>query len=177
MPDHSGPLSREDLSERFQAQEGQARAAPATPSPVDRFGGKLYLVLLDDKTHPSIKGGRSLWGLTEELSYMPSNGTDVIRVPKGFVTDLASIPRPFWVLLPPDGPWTKAAVIHDFLYYTGGTGVWNHHPSGNTRKTPYTRAEADWILRDAMQDRGVGGFSREIIYLAVRVGGGAGWGH
>lgn len=29
----------------------------------DRFGGRLVLVLLDNKFSPAIKGGRSLWGL------------------------------------------------------------------------------------------------------------------
>jgi hypothetical protein len=115
--------------------------------------------------------------LTRTITYTPSNGTDSITVPKGFVTDLASIPRWAWDILPPDGPWAKAAVIHDFLYYTHGTGVWDKHPSTLTRSQPYTRAEADWILRDAMRDRCVGVMSRNIIYLAVRVGGEGGWGH
>jgi hypothetical protein len=143
---------------------------------VDRFSGKLVLVLLDDKEHPSIKGGRSLWGLEKPLSYQPAGTADQITVPPGFVTDLASIPRWAWTLLPPDGPWVKAAVIHDFLYQTKGTGVWKGHPSGNTRPAPYTRAEADGILREAMADRQVGPVARNLIWAAVRVGGGGGWG-
>lgn len=171
--------TREELSGRIAAdlrekEEGfELKALDEYPA---GFGGKLYLVLLDDKTHPSIRGGRSLWGVTRDVSYKPSNGTDVIVVPPGFVTDLASIPRPFWTLLPPDGPWVKAAVIHDFLYYTDGTGVWKKHPKMITRAAPYTRAEADWILRDAMRDRGVDVFRRNLIWLAVRIGGRFGWG-
>ncbi|HEX2815974.1 MAG TPA: DUF1353 domain-containing protein [Phenylobacterium sp.] len=143
---------------------------------VDRFSGKLVLVLLDDKDHPSIKGGRSLWGVEKPLSYRPNGTTDEITVPPGFVTDLASIPRWAWSVLPPDGPWVKAAVIHDFLYQTKGTGVWKGHPSGNSRPQPYTRAESDGILREAMEDRGVGPTARNIIWAAVRVGGSGGWG-
>lgn len=143
---------------------------------VERFSGKLVLVLLDDKDHPSIRGGRSLWAVERPLSYRPSGADYEISVPPGFVTDLASIPRLSWSLLPPDGPWAKAAVIHDFLYKTKGTGVWKGHPSGNTRPEPYTRAEADGILREAMQDRGVDVVRRNIIWAAVRLGGAGGWG-
>ena len=142
----------------------------------ERFGGKLVLVLLDDKDHPSTRGGRSLWAVERPIAYRAGSEEDLITVPPGFVTDLASIPRWAWTLLPPDGPWVKAAVIHDFLYRTHGTGVWKGHPAGITRPQPYTRAEADGILREAMADRGVGAFARNIIWTAVRVGGSAGWG-
>ena len=85
----------------------------------------------------------------------------MITAPKGCVTDLASIPRPCWILLPPDGPWVKAAIIHDYLYATQGTGQLppgvpgSKQPKGITRPTPYTRSESDWILRDALRNRGV----------------------
>lgn len=142
----------------------------------ERFGGKLVLVLLDDKDHPSTRGGRSLWAVERAIAYRAGSSEDLITVPPGFVTDLASIPRWAWTLLPPDGPWVKAAVIHDFLYRTHGTGVWKGHPSGIARPQPYSRAEADGILREAMADRGVGPVARGIIWAAVRVGGSAGWG-
>jgi hypothetical protein len=153
-------------------------AAPrdAPPGWVNRFGGKLVLVLLDNKYTPSIKKGRSLWGLHNPLTYRPSDAEHTITVPRGFVTDLASIPRWGWILLPPDGPWVKGAVIHDFLYATRGTGTWKSHPSGNTRTEPYTRAEVDWILRDALENRGVDAIRRNIIWAAVRIGGAGGWG-
>lgn len=147
---------------------------------VNRFGGKLVLVLLDNKYTPSVRGGRSLWGMYETLSYQPGNDVHVITVPKGCVTDLTSIPRPFWVLLPPDGPWVKAAVIHDYLYATQGTGQLprgvpgSKQPVGITRE-PYSRAESDWILRDALANRGVDVLRRNLIWLAVRFGGGGAW--
>jgi hypothetical protein len=159
---------------------GTQKVDPAPPGApagwVNRFGGKLVLVLLDNKYTPSIKKGRSLWGLQRPLGYRPSNAEYEIAVPAGFVTDMASIPRWGWIILPPDGPWVKGAVIHDFLYATHGTGVWKNHPSGNTRAEPYTRAEADWILRDALENRGVDIIRRNIIWVAVRMGGAGGWG-
>lgn len=148
---------------------------------VNRFGGKLVLVLLDNKYTPSVRGGRSLWALHDPLSYQPSNDTHVITAPKGCVTDLASIPRPFWILLPPDGPWVKAAIIHDYLYATQGTGQLppgvpgSKQPKGITRPTPYTRSESDWILRDALRNRGVDVVRRNLIWAGVRIGGARGW--
>ncbi|MEP9351258.1 DUF1353 domain-containing protein [Xanthobacter sp. KR7-225] len=149
----------------------------APPGWVNRFGGKLVLVLLDNKYAPSIRNGRSLWALRDDLSYRPSNGDDVITVRKGSVTDLTSVPRLAWMLIPPDGPWVKAAVVHDYLYRTRGTGIIWNQPSSHTRATPYSRAEADWILRDALENRGVGWLRRNIIWAAVRVGGCRSWGH
>lgn len=145
------------------------------PGGTDKFGGKLFLVLLDNKFAPSIKKGRSLWALSQTLAYMPGNGPHVITVPKGFVTDLASIPRWAWVLLPPDGPWVKAAIVHDFLYATGGTGIWKKHSTSIAPPIEYSRKDADLILREAMENRGVGPFKRAIIYAAVRFGGAGGW--
>ena len=147
---------------------------------MSRFRGKLVLVLLDNKLKPAIRGGRSLWGVQRDLEYRTApdgeGGEDeLITVPAGFVTDLASVPRPVWSVYPPDGPWAKAAIIHDFLYATRGTGRW-HRRMGITRAAPYTRAEADAILREGMEDRGVGRFERTVIWLAVRLGGGRGWG-
>jgi hypothetical protein len=158
------------------AKAAGPRITDGPPGWTDRFGGKLVLVLLDNKYTPSIKKGRSLWGLHDPLAYRPGDMAETITVPAGFVTDLASIPRWAWNLLPPDGPWVKGAIIHDFLYATRGTGVWKRHPAAITRSTPYSRAEADEILREALENRGVDWLRRNIIWAAVRLGGGGGWG-
>ena len=83
----------------------------------------------------------------------------VITVPEGFVTDLASIPRVFYISTPPIGNYDLAAVVHDFLYSAQIT----------------TRAQADGLFRQAMQDCGVGRYTRTKMYLAVRLFGGAIW--
>lgn len=142
----------------------------------DRFDGKLVLVLLDNKVAPAIKAGRSLWGLQRDLSYRTGESNDKITVPAGFVTDLASIPRWCWIILPPDGPWVKAAIIHDFLYATSGKGHWKRRTDGRARAAPYSRKEADAIFKEALENRGVDKFRRSILWAAVRIGGAKGWG-
>ena len=83
-----------------------------------------------------------------------------VQVPEGFVTDLASIPWPLWSAgLRPDGQYAFAAIIHDFLYWTQST----------------KRAEADDILKLAMQDLRVSPAVIETIFVGVRAGGEAAW--
>lgn len=75
---------------------------------MSRFAGKLVLVLLDDKDHPSTKAGRSLWAVQRSLSYQTgADPNEIITVPAGFATDLAPIPRAVWSFYPPDGPWVQ----------------------------------------------------------------------
>ena len=58
------------------------------------------------------------WTLVEDFKEeveVPEKGLVEIIVPKGFRTDLASVPRPFWSIIPPMGRYSQAAVIHDYL--------------------------------------------------------------
>jgi hypothetical protein len=63
------------------------------------------------------KVGNNLWQLTEDY-VMVVNGKEY-RVPKGYLTDLASIPYPFSLAFPkdPSKGYSKAAILHD-SYYT-----------------------------------------------------------
>ncbi|EBH4413765.1 DUF1353 domain-containing protein, partial [Salmonella enterica] len=79
--------------------------------------------------------------------------SDVIEVPAGFITDLATIPRIFWILLPPDGKYAKAAIIHDWMY-------------DNALRT---KKEADLIFLDGMTVLDVLKWKRTIMYWAVRL--------
>ena len=99
-----------------------------------------------------------LWVLLQAFSYTRESG-EVITAPAGMLTDLASIPRVAWDLLPPFGKYTGAAIIHDFLY----------------QNQPCTREEADGILAEAMDVEGVEHVVREMIYQAVRIGGQEAW--
>jgi len=65
----------------------------------------------------------------------------------------------FWALLPEDGLYTPAAVIHDWLYKTHLVN----------------RAEADRIFLEIMERDGVPRWKRLAMYWAVRIFGGAAW--
>ena len=55
---------------------------------------------------------KQYWKLTDTLVYRSLAG-DTYRVPKGFIHDFASIPRIFWPILSPTGPYSRSAVLHD----------------------------------------------------------------
>lgn len=86
-----------------------------------------------------------------------------VHVKAGFVTDFASVPRIFRIIIPKLGRYNKAAVIHDAIYQNVIAGH------------KFIRAQADSIFRDGMIDLGVARWKVNIMYWAVRVGGGMAW--
>lgn len=91
-----------------------------------------------------------------EFYYDKPNGKRVvISIPKGFVTDLASVPRLFWSIFPPNGEYSKAAIVHDFIY--------------RTRTLLISRKEADAIFLEGMKVLKVPAWRRYAIWLAVRL--------
>jgi hypothetical protein len=100
--------------------------------------------------------------LLKPISWHPPAGQESlphVEVPKGFVTDLASIPRIFWSLLQPAGEYAYAAIIHDYLYWM--------------QKIP--REKADLVFRLAMEDFKINAATVIVIYNAVRLGGEPAW--
>lgn len=89
-----------------------------------------------------------------------------VVVPRGFITDLASIPRPLRNLLDVTGSSREPAVLHDYLY------CHQRDADGN----PVTRAWADGLFRRALADRGVSAVTRNLYWSGVRVGGWLYWG-
>lgn len=99
------------------------------------------------------------WFLTRPLDYEIRNTGLTVTVPAGFVTDFASIPRPFWSFLPPWGKYGAPSVVHDFLY-------WDQR---------CTRDQADRIFLLAMEESDVSSFRKFLIHRAVAWGGGFSW--
>lgn len=102
-------------------------------------------------------------GLTIELS-----NKDIIVIPDGFIWDLSSVPRFLWGLLPPDGDFELASLIHDFLYKTPALGysrkfsddemlIWSKAVSGTQNK---------WSFRN---------LDNQLRYIAVRIFGNIIW--
>ncbi|MEA3192449.1 MAG: hypothetical protein QOD26_782 [Betaproteobacteria bacterium] len=96
----------------------------------------------------------------EEMEYIIGKTNDRIIVPKGFVTDFASIPQPLWSFgLTPHGQYSRAAVIHDFLYWAQGC----------------TKEQADRLMVVAMKESNVGSFDETVIYDGLYIGGKPAW--
>lgn len=96
--------------------------------------------------------------LTHSLKYRLGDGLQV-RVPAGFVSDYATIPRFLWSVLPPHGYVKKAAVIHDYLY----------------TRSDIPRVISDSVFLAAMRDCKVAPISRWLMFRAVRWFGWAFW--
>jgi hypothetical protein len=155
---------------------------------VSRFTSHLGLRLLEySNGRALVSSGMVLWAHTEPLAWEVGavGSGEFITVPAFYaegltdaqlwlletrravapgVTDLASIPPAFRWLLAPNGPFTKAACLHDYLYKT--RGMWGR----------YGREACDRIFLEAMLATGVTDEQARIIHRAVRIGGGRAFG-
>lgn len=100
--------------------------------------------------------------LTAPLIYVTVIVPQVIIVPEGFRTDLASVPRLPITYLFFGNVADEAAVIHDYLYTNEAEDV--------------TRKQADDIFAEASKVLGVKGWRRGPMWLAVRLFGKGNWG-
>lgn len=110
--------------------------------------------------------GKGQWQLKSNLDYETKTGF-LISVKRGFITDLASIPRPLRLLFSVNGNHREAAVLHDWLYANKGKIV----NERNGQKTTLCRASSDKLFLEAMQVSGVGFLRSWAMYLGVRIGG------
>jgi hypothetical protein len=100
----------------------------------------------------------------KEIYWTPPAGAPlqlppIVRVPEGFLTDLASIPQFFLWAVSPTGRHGHAAILHDWLYWD--------------QKVP--REVADLVFETAMAELEVSAPVRKAMWAAVRVGGGRYW--
>lgn len=96
------------------------------------------------------------WELLRILEY--KGNRDHYEVPEGLETDFASVPRVFVWFLPRYGRYTKAAILHDYLWRNA------------VRTGELTLAEADGLFRRAMWELGVPFLRRWLMWGAVRIG-------
>lgn len=117
-------------------------------------------ILNDDSHKSSFKQrvvlevvGKYTWILYEDFEYYRSDNPDeIIRIPKGTITDLATVPRWLWLIVPPLGKYTKASIIHDYLY----------------QNAINTKEYADKVFLEAMEVAGVKLWRRKIMYWSVK---------
>lgn len=108
------------------------------------------------------------WQLRQDFVFISPTWGGLV-VPRGFITDLASVPWFARWYVSRDGDHLKAAVIHDYAYAMDSllapieAGQWSR----------IDRRAADRLFLEAMEVRGVRPAKRRVIYAAVRFGGGS----
>lgn len=101
---------------------------------------------------------RVLYVLTTQVTFHTSFG--VQRIPAGYVTDFASIPRLVAWRIHPMSDHAWAALLHDWRYAIGEPGK---------------KSIADQMFRERMEIDDVSAVRREIMYEAVHLFGGGGY--
>jgi hypothetical protein len=96
-------------------------------------------------------GNNRAFILAEPMKYEVGSTKIVITVPVGFVTDYASIPKSLWSLYSPHDQYSRAAIVHDYLYWS----------------QLCTRKQADNLLMIAMKESEVSQVTRNNVYLGV----------
>lgn len=104
-----------------------------------------------------------VWRTARDFQVEIPGGAGVVRVPKGFETDLASVPRLLWPLIGSHELSIVAPVVHDWLYRRRGL-YWQVD-----RKQYLTRADADRLFLRLMILEGVAGWKARAAWLAVRL--------
>ena len=80
-----------------------------------------------------------------------TNKTETITVPKGFVTDLASVPRAMWWLIAPFDV-ARAAIIHDLLYKVIRQYRWKKKDAEDKELIKSAKVAADKVFLLGMRD-------------------------
>ncbi len=103
------------------------------------------------------------WMLQSPLIYqIARNPANIVIVPRGFVTDFASIPQPFKALrdlMPSTERYGIPALVHDYLYW----------------RQDCTREEADNIMEIALKEAGVSLIERRVVHEGLRQFGQSAW--
>ena len=80
-----------------------------------------------------------------------TNKTETIKVPTGFVTDLASVPRALWWAIAPFDV-ARAAIIHDFLYKSIRQYRWKMKDKEDKELIKQAKIASDKVFKLAMKD-------------------------
>lgn len=107
-------------------------------------------------------GDGTQWIVLQDMDFsikLQNKQTATIRIPRGFVTDLASTPKVVWSFYPPFGKYLVASILHDYLYW----------------RQSCSREQADKILYQAMRDSGVEQSTQTRFFDILNTFGGQAW--
>lgn len=105
-----------------------------------------------------LKAVNNGWEVIEDFGYTSELLNKDIIVPKGYFTDLASVPRLMrWIVPVANAKNRKAAVVHDYLCTHGvELGIVSD------------QKQADLVFREALSASGLGKFKSGAMYYPVR---------
>jgi hypothetical protein len=160
----SAPLPRGEEASFQDARAAQEGAKTLFDIRDDGFVSALAIMLV-----PRVlkEGSRRVAAVAQPFGFVckiANRERLAVVVPAGYVTDFASIPRAVHFIISPFGKHAEAAVVHDWLYALG------------TPKDGKSRRTADKAFVKALRLLEVNFFKRQIMYWAVRLGGGGGYG-
>jgi Protein of unknown function (DUF1353) len=104
-------------------------------------------------------GNNRAFILMEPMQYIVGNTSFKITVPAGFVTDYASIPEFLWSFYSPHDQYSRAAIVHDYLYWT----------------QKCTKPQADNLFVIAMKESLVIERTQKNVYDGVHIAGQSSW--
>lgn len=134
-------------------------------------------ILGTDLPNPLIKFNsiENMWELMENITikkmYLDDNNEYELFIEKGFLFDLASVPRILWPLIAPFELSIIAPLVHDYLYilkgrlYLKGNILSNKSQDSTIYKI--TRDQADSIFLAHMRDEKIGKIKSKLAYWAV----------
>ena len=111
------------------------------------FKDRIELRLFDPLAHD----GQGTWSLLSPLVFVGKDGTEYV-VPRGYLTDLASVPRVPIAFLLTGNTAHEPNALHDYLITSGIV----------------SRERADELFREAMEDIGMPPSRIRRMYNAVR---------
>ncbi len=135
------------------AGPAHAPAPPPPPPPGPLSHHELEIILARDERI----GHRRVAFLARDWLFCDENTGAVIRVPAGYETDFASIPRQLWWLINPFGDQAEGSIVHDWLYAVGERGKFDF---------------ANKVFRSGLLDEHVPLWKADLMYAAV-----SGFGH
>ena len=124
---------------------------------VSECRGKVLISPPSPGVRPS--GNNRAFVLLEPMTYMVGTTGIGITVPAGFVTDYATIPEWLWSLYSPHDQYSRAAIVHDYLYWS----------------QLCTRPQADNLFMIAMKESEVPQSTRQNVYAGVHLFGSVSW--
>lgn len=130
-----------------------------------RFDNRL---LIEYSINASIQLNDDYWLLRQEFTYYIGSldSNRYVRVPAGFLSDGASVPKLFRPLVSRMGQHSQAAVLHDYLIETHTISVIDP-VTGAVSKEEIDRKEADDIFFESLHVLNVPAWKRFLIQVAV----------